>query len=79
MSVSPIVSPANNAEGIALMPVITVLYPFAIEAGTVNSSNFFLIKKETDLSSTRTTPVSLNINLSRVELATLNEFTGKEF
>lgn len=79
MSVLPIVSPANNAEGIALMPVITALYPFALEEGTVNPINCFLIKKESELDSSRTVPTPIKTNLKRIILDGESEFTGKDY
>ena len=78
MSVLPIVSPANNADGIALQPIITALYPFALDEGSITSINCFLVKKTSSLNSNSTTPVPVKINLKRVELTNLDPFTGTD-
>jgi len=76
MSVLPIVSPAHNADGIALQPVITALYPFALEEGSVSTENVFLVKKVSTISSNQTIPVPIRINLKRIELTSNNEYTS---
>lgn len=79
MSVLPIVSPANNADGIALMPVITALYPFALEEGSVNTVNCFLVKKVTSLGNNQTIPVPIKVSLKRIELESSDEYTSPDY
>lgn len=65
MSIAPIVTPAHNADGIPLMPAITALYPFALDEGSVNAINCFLVKKTTTLGSNQTVPVGIKISIDR--------------
>jgi hypothetical protein len=79
MSILPIVNPANNADGIALQPVITALYPFALDEGSVTSTNCFLVKKVSYQGNNSTVPVPVKINLKKIELTTSNPFTGVDY
>jgi hypothetical protein len=79
MSILPIVSPANNADGIALQPVITALYPFALDEGSVTSTNCFLVKKVSYQGNNSTVPVPVKINLKRIDLTTTNAFSGVDY
>lgn len=71
MSLLPIVSPANNADGIPLQPVITALYPFSLDEGSVTTANCFLVKKVSYQGNNSTVPVPIKIELKRVEKLTL--------
>jgi hypothetical protein len=79
MAVLPIVSPAHNADGIALMPVITALYPFSLDEGSVTPVNCFLIKKITNLNLNQTLPTPIKVNLKRVQLLSNSLFTGSDY
>lgn len=79
MSLVPIVSPAHTADGIALMPVITALYPFALDEGSVTTINCFLVKKISTLGSNQTVPTTIKLNLKRTELASTSPFTGYDY
>jgi hypothetical protein len=79
MSVLPIVSPANNADGIALQPVITALYPFPLDEGSVTVANCFLVKKVSTISSNQTVPVPIKVSLKRIQLTSSLEFTGVDY
>ena len=72
MSILPIVSPANNADGIALQPVITALYPFALDEGSITPVNCFLVKKVSYQGNNSTVPVPIKLELKRIELTSLN-------
>jgi hypothetical protein len=73
MSVLPIVNPANNADGIPLIPAINAIYPFALDEGSVASTNCFLVKKTTVLGANQTVPVPVKITAINIELLTGNE------
>jgi hypothetical protein len=73
MSVLPIVSPAHNADGIPLMPVITALYPFSLDEGSINTANCFLVKKTTVLGVNKTIPIPVKVTKKNLELLSLNE------
>lgn len=73
MSVLPIVSPANNADGIPLIPVINAIYPFALDEGSVASTNCFLVKKTTVLGANQTVPVPIKISSINIELLSNNQ------
>jgi hypothetical protein len=79
MSVLPIVSPAHNADGIALMPTFTALYPFQLDEGSVSTVNCFLVKKVSYMGNNTTVPVPVKVSHKRVELLTLNEYTGLDY
>lgn len=79
MSVLPIVSPAHNADGIALQPVITALYPFALDEGSIDTTSCFLVKKNTNGNSNSTVQVPVRVELKRIQLATNAEYTGKDY
>lgn len=79
MSILPIVSPANNADGIALQPVVTALYPFALDEGSITSINCFLVKKTSSINSNSTIPVPVKITIKRVEPTSLNPFIGVDY
>ena len=79
MSVLPLVSPANNADGVALQPVITAAYPFSLDEGSVSTVNCFLVKKISCLGNNSTTPVAIKILLKRIELTTPLEYTGIDY
>lgn len=70
MSVAPIVTPALNADGIPLMPIITAIYPFSLDEGSVNAVNCFLVKKVSSLGSNKTVPVGIKVTHQRVDLLT---------
>lgn len=72
MSLLPIVSPANNADGIALQPLITALYPFALDEGSITSANCFLVKKVSYQGNNSTVTVPIKLSLKRIELSDLN-------
>jgi hypothetical protein len=67
MSVLPIVSPAHNADGIALQPVITAIYPFALEEGSIDSTTCFLVKKTSLDQNNSTLQIPIKIELKRIE------------
>lgn len=79
MSILPIVSPANNADGVALQPVITALYPFALDEGSITSVNCFLVKKVSYQGNNSTVPVAINLLLKRIDLTTLNPSTVVDY
>lgn len=79
MSVLPLVSPANNADGIALMPVITATYPFSLDEGSVSTINCFLVKKTSSLGTNSTTPVPIRVLLKRLQLTNSSEYTGVDY
>lgn len=70
MSLAPIVTPALNADGIPLMPVITAIYPFALDEGSVNAVNCFLVKKVSTIGSNKTVPVGIKVAIQRIDLLT---------
>lgn len=79
MSVTPIVTPALNADGIALMPVIMALYPFALDEGVINSVNCFLVKKISTPGTNRTVPVGIKVTSQRIDLVTDTEVTTLDY
>lgn len=68
MSVLPIVNPAHNADGIPLIPVINAIYPFALDEGSVSTTNCFLVQKTTVLGANQTIPVPIKITTKKLEL-----------
>lgn len=78
MSVLPIVSPAHNADGIALQPILTALYPFALDEGSIDSTTCFLVRKHTSSGSNTTNQVPVKVELKRIQLTGTSEFTGSD-
>jgi hypothetical protein len=79
MSVLPIVSPAHNADGIALMPTFTALYPFQLDEGSVSAVNCFLVKKVSHLGNNSTVPVPVKVSHKRIQLSTSSEYLGVDY
>lgn len=79
MSVLPIVTPAHNADGIPLMPVISAIYPFALDDGSVSTTNCFLVKKTTVLGANQTTPVPVKITTTNLELLSFVESSAIDY
>lgn len=74
MSVLPIVSPAHNADGIALQPEITALYPFALEEGSIDTSTCFLVKKVSLGQNNSTLQIPVRVEFKRINLLNNEEY-----
>lgn len=79
MSVLPIVSPAHNADGIALQPEITAVYPFALEEGSVDTTTCFLVKKISLNDNNSTLQIPVKIDLKRINLENDQDFLGFDY
>lgn len=79
MSILPIVSPAHNADGIALQPEITAVYPFALEEGSVDTTTCFLVKKISSNSNNSTLQIPVKIDLKRINLNNDQDFLGFDY
>lgn len=79
MSVLPIVSPAHNADGVALQPLITAIYPFALDEGSVDATTCFLVKKVSSGGTNSTTQIPVRVDLKRLQLTSNSEYTGFDF
>jgi hypothetical protein len=79
MSVLPIVSPAHNADGVALQPLITAIYPFSLDEGSIDATTCFLVKKISSGGTNSTTQIPIKVELKRIQLTLNTEYTGSDF
>lgn len=75
MSITPFVYPPKDQEGVELSLEATALFDFALESGTVNKHNAFLIKKTSEFSNNVVEPVEASVELQRIDLSTTAEHT----
>lgn len=79
MNITPFVYPPKDQEGVELSLQATALFDFALESGTVNKHNAFLIKKTSEFSNNVVEPVEATVSLQRIELNTTAEHTLPDY
>ena len=88
-NLTPVVEPIVNSTGNPITTFPKVLFEKAIDAGSVNESNFFIVslRREGDQDQDQLLQVSnaiqdimpATLEYRRVNLADLNTFTGKDY
>lgn len=79
MDITPFVYPPHDQAGVEVSPVITALFNFAVDEGTVDKHTAYLIKKSSDYASNSIQTVETTVTLERINLADSNPYTGLDY
>lgn len=79
MNITPFVYPSKDQEGVELSLEATALFDFALELGTINKHNAFLVKKTSEFSNNVVEPVESSVELQRIDLTTTAEHTTPDY
>lgn len=79
MSLTPVVYPGVDAQGVETSPVITALFDQAIESGSLDKAPIVLIKKETEFSDNQIKNIPVSFEFKRIDLSSVIETSALDY